>query len=105
MSISIDHFTVIQAEIQACGSLHTMFGFVQQHIALQMKKPVAAAEPHSPQIKVVERMGEMDFATERDASRFTMRTPQVQRETPCPDLVHHADCPHLRLVNVGQKIS
>ena len=58
----------------------TIFAYVQQEIALQMKKPVTAAEPHSPQIKVVGRMGETEFAIERDASRSTMRTPQVQYE-------------------------
>lgn len=105
MSDSIDQVTVIQAERQACGSLHTMFAFVQQKIALQMKKPVTTAEPQSPQIKVGERMGETEFAIESDASRSTIRTPQVRREASCPELVHHADCPHHELVNVGQKIS
>ena len=86
MSLSIDHFIVFQAvELvagQACGSLHTTFAYVQQEITLQMKKPVTSAEPHSPQIKVVGRMGETEFAIERDASRPITRTPQVQRETP-----------------------
>ncbi|KAL0022553.1 hypothetical protein WJX77_002477 [Trebouxia sp. C0004] len=47
----------------------------------QMKKPVTAAEPHSPQIKVMDRMGETEYATERDASRSTQRTSQ---EEPTP---------------------
>ncbi|DBB15319.1 TPA: hypothetical protein ACH3X3_003569 [Trebouxia sp. C0006] len=45
----------------------------------EMKKPVTSAEPHSPQIKVVGRMGEMEFAIERDASRPITRTPQGKR--------------------------
>ncbi len=103
--MSIDHFIVIQAVSQACGGLHAIFAYVQQKITLQMKKPVTAAEPHSPQIKVVGRMGETEFATGCDASRTTMRAPQVQPETSCPKLVHLANCPYFKLVNVGQKIS
>ena len=81
-----------------------MFAFAQQNSVLQMKRPVTAAQPDSPQIKVVGRMGETEFATERAVSRSTMRTPQVQRVASRPDFVYRAECPYLKLVIVGHKI-